>query len=555
MRTETPGAPPAGIHKGIGFNFLGDFSPVGQAQGDKEPLFGIDNTDKGPETDGSYEKDSLLDIIGISAEGQLTFTISYSTAQYKEETIAKFAGEYEYCLKQLILRLSAIHDEKQARKSEAAIRGVPLLSELSYNQQLYTTGEDIHHAYGASAFFLEPFDRQRFLAAYQYVLECFEMLRIRFSRTGGVLYQEILPADETRNKLVFVEEETLDIQRISTARFVHELTQTPFDLFNGEILRCAVIRAKEQALVCFAIHHVAVDGSSHPLIEQAFKQKYYGSDAGDRPASTHYFLFTTLQQKYLEAGIGRTQMAYWEDHLKTIGQNYKRQNGAIAAETEFACIRNTISVTGEGYRRLAGYCKENDLLQSSLVLAVIYSILRDEFEQKDEQLIEVIVDGRDLDIPGIDIRESVGQYVNRLPVRLESRHELELSEVAPYVQERYLSCRLHQQVPYRRIESAFRQQYGLELRELTDASVNYVQRPGEQMPDNGAHLSAVVPLEEAKGLNINAECYSYPDGIHLVCHIKVEKERALPLAGSNYFIEKLNAAIEKFSFASEFTKI
>ncbi|MGB3467933.1 MAG: condensation domain-containing protein, partial [Cyclobacteriaceae bacterium] len=91
----------------IVFNYLGDFGAnVGH---EDQSLFEFSNESIGPNAKGDINADTLLDISGLTIDGELNMTIRYSGQRYAETTIANLANSLKNNLHSLINELSAIN--------------------------------------------------------------------------------------------------------------------------------------------------------------------------------------------------------------------------------------------------------------------------------------------------------------------------------------------------------------------------------------------------------------------------------------------------------------
>ncbi len=152
-------------------------------------------------------------------------------------------------------------------------------------------------------------DEARLQAAFDGLLQRHEALRTVFQIDGEHAEQRLLPV------------QSLAIQRldISEAQLQHAVeadVAKPFDLLNGPLLRATLLRlsATEQVLlVC--MHHIVSDGWSMDVMVREFVQLYQHGAASLPALPVQYADYALWQRRWLEAGEGERQLAYWREHL------------------------------------------------------------------------------------------------------------------------------------------------------------------------------------------------------------------------------------------------
>ncbi|MDN4544791.1 amino acid adenylation domain-containing protein [Pseudomonas sp. C32] len=96
--------------------------------------------------------------------------------------------------------------------------------------------------------------------------------------------------------------------------------EQPFDLQNGPLMRCRLIRLDaEQHVLVMTFHHIVTDGGSLPILLQEFTRLYAQLSAG-QPAQLpelgiQYADFARWQRLWLEAGEAERQLDYWREQL------------------------------------------------------------------------------------------------------------------------------------------------------------------------------------------------------------------------------------------------
>ena len=448
----------------ITFNYLGDFGSSVNSE-DGEQVFQYSNDYHGNEVDGNTEVDCSLLVNGYTMSGIFHFNIVFTPAQFHEHTIGTLRDHYHEILSELIGVLAdadtsarGLNDE-ELKMLEHNISAEDLFA-LSYNQQNYYRDGHFIHAHGSFDLYIRDFDEPTFLSAFERMLANHAILRVRFLQTDNGLRQSFgLPADH-RNAIYFYDAgEAPD--EAAVQEFFHELARQHFDLLNGETLRCGIVRGGGHAYIQVTIHHIVTDGYSNNILRDLLLS-YYQQQPARKVAP--YSSFITAQQKYLQSAQGRSGMDYWNSKLFSLGSAMRRPASQAVLERRV--------VDGMLHAEVVAFCKENNLLLSSFMLAVYYRLLKSRPYANDPILLQVVTNGREANLPGFDIDDSVGQFVSRLPLVLSSPGNIAPGELVRYIQEEYLNGRANQQVPNVAIENEFVKKSNMRLEEMTDQLVN-----------------------------------------------------------------------------------
>ncbi|MEI3800625.1 MULTISPECIES: condensation domain-containing protein, partial [unclassified Chitinophaga] len=376
----------------------------------------------------------------------------------------------------------------------------PAIISLSPNQRFYCHGSGYTNAHAELNVYLPDFDKDRFLRAYHQLTAAYDILRLRFIFNDNTFLQEVLPLEETKNTLTFI---AAGVQR-ADVKPVHP-DQPPFHLETGEIMRWRVVHGGEGgAWVNVAIHHIVTDNASNTRLIEAFMEMYKGGTAAPVKAA-HYFNFIGIQQQYLESAAGKAQREYWQQRLEPTTE--KRN------DLPLQLIHHTQWIHGNRFTTMQAFCRQHHLLPSALVLSALYRFLRQSNEEKNRYTIGVVVNGADLYMPGFEMSNAIGQFMNMLPlqVALENEHDPSLPFL---VQERYLEGRLNQQVPFRLIEEDFRERCGSEL--LLDGYLSYIDRTKETYTKDFEELAIEMPAgNEGIDTDLWCLCEEYHNSIVL----------------------------------------
>ena len=135
----------------------------------------------------------------------------------------------------------------------------------------------------------------------------------------GLARQMVLPRMPLDIPLIELDAASGDIESLAGEAALH-VTQRPFDLTAGPLLRVAAIRldAHRHVLV-LVMHHIVSDGWSMQVLVSEFAQLYaahLGGTPVELPAlPIQYPDYAAWQRNWMEAGEKERQLAYWKAQL------------------------------------------------------------------------------------------------------------------------------------------------------------------------------------------------------------------------------------------------
>jgi hypothetical protein len=285
------------------------------------------------------------------------------------------------------------------------------------------------------------------------------------------------------------------------------------------------------------IHHLVTDGYSNGLLQKRLISYYQGKPVPARNVS--YIDFIAVQQNYLQSPEGLAQLAFWEKHLEPFGQSGKPQQ---LFPTE--ALISDHSITGTEYRQMFEACKRNKVFMSSFIISAFYIFKWVEYREQEDQLAGIVVNGRDIFIPGFEVGHVIGQFVNMLPLRLVNNENRSVEELIKHVQDVYMEGRLRQEIPSTVIERAFINKYGFNVFERMSLEINYTDNSTKRSPENGHAFTKKGTLARMASPGcLMVKCNEYQDALHLEWSIPCREEQLALYLESDYFIERINAII------------
>ncbi|ABX06605.1 amino acid adenylation domain [Herpetosiphon aurantiacus DSM 785] len=150
-----------------------------------------------------------------------------------------------------------------------------------------------------------------------------ESLRTTFQAVDGTAYQVIAP--ELHVPMLYHDlrglNEASQTERLAEVR--RFLTETPFDLAAGPLLRAGLIQVRHaEYVLILTLHHSISDGWSLDVLLDELTQLYAAGQAGTRalaevltPLAVQYADYALWQRSWLRGAELSRQIAYWKTHL------------------------------------------------------------------------------------------------------------------------------------------------------------------------------------------------------------------------------------------------
>ncbi|WPV65667.1 non-ribosomal peptide synthetase [Chitinophaga sp. LS1] len=308
---------------------------------------------------------------------------------------------------------------------------------LSYNQQIYWNGKEFVHAVG-TFYIQQPFtDEQTIIHIYRQLLSDNSMLRMKFDCINGQVYQFLLPLPAAP-AITFIRQDEIDLDDPAVSTVRDNMINVPFALEKGEVIRCAVLYDRQDAIIFMAIHHIVTDHFSNKLLKSAFLGNV-------TPSTATYLEFISLQQTYLASAVAKEKKLAWE-----------RQMAFLMPKIALAAPPATAGRLHYQYRidTLSAYNREHGYFMSSLLLAACF--INDWLGHPASvyRLAKVTIGGITTPVPGFDASRVAGVYVNSVAVVGECREEHTIAGVIEQVQHNYLEGRVFEQVPMEYLREA-----------------------------------------------------------------------------------------------------
>ena len=291
-----------------------------------------------------------------------------------------------------------------------------------------------------------------------------EALRTTFEMVEDQPVQVIHPIP-TANVTITVEnvcklpegQRNTDVQRL-----IVEESQRTFDLIQGPLLRCTLLRVDEQKhILLFTIHHIVSDGWSIGLLLRELAAFYEAFSTG-KPSPLpelpiQYADFAVWQHQWMQGEVLHAQLAYWK---KQLGNNLpvvqlpttrpraevKTNRGA----TSFFVIPSNLSKALQALSREEGVTLFMTLLAG-------FQVLLQRYTTQDDIVVGTDVANRNR----AEIEALIGFFVNLLVLRTDLSGNPTFRELLKRVRQVALGAYAHQDLPFDQLVKALQPERNL----------------------------------------------------------------------------------------------
>jgi amino acid adenylation domain-containing protein len=150
-----------------------------------------------------------------------------------------------------------------------------------------------------------------------------EVLRTAFRLIDGKPVQIVQPSTGVSIKTVDLSSLSEDTRQTEIVLTIKSETERPFDLSTGQLLRCTVIRARnDEDVLILTTHHSVSDVWSMGILTRelwilydAFSNK---KPSPFKPVSVKYSDYALWQRNWLQGDVLESQIDYWKERLKDL---------------------------------------------------------------------------------------------------------------------------------------------------------------------------------------------------------------------------------------------
>jgi hybrid polyketide synthase/nonribosomal peptide synthetase ACE1 len=286
-----------------------------------------------------------------------------------------------------------------------------------------------------------PLDVTKFQQAVKVVGQRHEALRTRFTtKEDQDTIQEILDTS-TLN---------LEIRDISGSDEIddayNELRRYAFKLEDGQIMRIMLLRqSSTSSNLIIAYHHINMDGVSLETLLRDLQTAYDSKFLS--PRILQYPDFLEKQRKEYQSGMWADDLAYWREEFSHIPPVLPllpvTETSYRSTLTRYASNTTEFRVDSTVLQSIQATCRKLKVTAFHFHLAVFYTLLARLVDVE-----QICIGTSSANRSGSDMMQSVGLYLNLLPLLFKADLNQTFTNALKMVREKSLAAFTHSRVPF-----------------------------------------------------------------------------------------------------------
>ncbi|KAI9035223.1 uncharacterized protein KD926_004270 [Aspergillus affinis] len=302
-----------------------------------------------------------------------------------------------------------------------------------------------------------------------------------FEVEEGGIWQGILP------------ESTLELERGSVRNYdeavqqFHLMHAHEYNLTMGESMRIMFLSGPSQShYIIIGYHHINMDGISLQVVLKDLEAVYSGRALGSEPLQYHQF--STWQYQQIESNAVHSDIEYWRDELRDMPDILPILSVSARSTRQpmlqYAHHRVDFKVPRALGAQIKQAARKHRATSFHLYLAVFKTLLY-RFSGSHDLVIGV-ADGNRNHLSGAP--DSVGFYLNLLPVRLRGDGQASFAQALEEARTQAHSALAHSKVPIDVLYNELQVTRSSSYSPLFQAVVNYRQGAQESLPFGNCRL-------------------------------------------------------------------
>nr|ALQ32774.1 putative polyketide synthase [Fusarium babinda] len=333
-------------------------------------------------------------------------------------------------------------------------------------------------------------------------------------------FQQVIQRHESLRTAFFIDAETdlprqavykqsmfkLEQRHNSTAKIEYETMQaTKYDLENGDVIRVVILANSDGAYdLIFGFHHIALDGYSAQIMVRDLAMAYAGQTL---PAKEQGYLDFAITQKQIK--FPDTTVAYWKSEFEELPPTLPIFDFAEAKTrvplTDYTTRASERALSAEQGGNIKAAARSLSVTPFHIHLAALQVILSD-LASADDVCIG-ITDANKNDAAHMD---TVGFFVNLLPLRLKSSPSQTLADLVSNAKSKANSALSHSDIPFDVLLDELKLPRSTTHSPLFQVILNYKMGSTQKVPlaDCEAQIVAFKDADNPYDLTFDIETYN-----------------------------------------------
>ena len=291
-------------------------------------------------------------------------------------------------------------------------------------------------------------DREVLRRSLDEIVRRHEALRTRFVAREGLPRQRIAP--ELKLPLDFVDLSALGEPQSSAeaARLAQAEAERPFDLAQGPLIRCTLLRrAFADHLLLLTFHHIVADGWSIGVLLRELGELYraYATGAASPlpELAVQYVDFAVWQRAWLSGAMLANHLDYWRGRLRDVPPLDLPLDHPRPAMQTYRGDQVPLEVSPRTVAALRSLSQQHGCTLFMTMLAAFYVLLFRYTGQK-----HLVVGSYIANRNRREVEAMIGFFVNTLALRIDVDGDPTFSELLLRVRECAVGAYAHQDLPF-----------------------------------------------------------------------------------------------------------
>ncbi|WP_133054008.1 non-ribosomal peptide synthetase, partial [Niastella yeongjuensis] len=412
------------------------------------------------------QRETVLDVTGITVGGKLRLSVSYSNKQYNQSTIEELTGVYRQELEALIRELSVITTERltpvdltwkelsvvqwESLNRDEQLEDVYPLSPLQeglYYQWLMNPRAGAYFeqmSYGVQG----ELDLGLLARSYELLVQRHAVLRTCFSRELGERPLQLVK--KTVAGGFHYEDKTRDPDFSIEALRAADRSKG-FDLHQGSQMRLTLTKLdQERYEFVWSHHHILMDGWCVGILIKEFFEIYYSLQQGREPALPKVHPYARYID-WLDKTDQRTSLTYWTDYLAGYETLASIPHKLLQPGNNWQPRRRAFTIEGEVRQSIRTLCAGLGITENTFI-QMAWAIVLSKYNNTTDVVFGSVVSGRPEELEGVE--NMIGLFVNTIPVRISIQESTGIAELLKAVQQEAIQSRPYQYSQLIEVQSA-----------------------------------------------------------------------------------------------------
>ncbi|HEV3510904.1 MAG TPA: amino acid adenylation domain-containing protein, partial [Candidatus Sulfotelmatobacter sp.] len=339
---------------------------------------------------------------------------------------------------------------------------------------------------------LGPLDVEILGRALHQVVQRHSSLRTVFSSVYGEPRQIVLSDREITIPLVDLTDIPDENRETEALRVVSEEGKKPFDLCEGPLLRCLLVRlGPEKHIFMLVMHHIITDGWSISILFREVTTFYAALVRGEEPAlpelPIQYSDYAQWQRERMSEEVLTAEIEHWKGKLagaQTVLElpfdHARPKNAAWHGATEEISLDSTVLAKLKATAQAEG-------ATLFMVSMAAFQALLWRYTNQESILLGTPVAARN----EIEFENMVGLFVNTLVFRSDFSSSLTFRELVRQVRAFALDAYTHQDVPFEKLVEGLVPQRALDVHPLFQVMFTFQNIPKQVFEIPGLSIKEI----------------------------------------------------------------